>query len=223
MGRGASQEFDHTKEPPTLTMAEEIDPAQQEAYVQELVGLDLREEWDSDSDGEDDTEHDSAASDPPAAGSSASSEPSSSSPSEPASKKYRSGRNRPVFVKTKPPKRGEIGYEMYVPDHFTMAELESDFCATWEYVFEHRVTWYARKMEDHLQELINGIPFGMVLHRHVGCGARTCVADGMPGYLARVGVCAYKLCDWEWEGNKLISVTGINKTGDKRTKAYILH
>ena len=56
MGRGASQEFDHTEEPPALTMTEEIsgDPTVQAACLQEIVDLDLREAWDSDSDSDSD-------------------------------------------------------------------------------------------------------------------------------------------------------------------------
>ena len=105
-----------------------------------------------------------------------------------------------------------------------MGELEDLFCAEWEYVFHHRMTWYARKVEDYLQKLIDPLAFGLELHRVVGAGARTSEADGMPGYLARVGVATYKLCDWQWDeldGDRLVSVTGINKAGDRYTVAYI--
>ena len=94
-----------------------------------------------------------------------------------------------------------------------------------QYVFEHRVTYYARAVEDNLQILIDPLPFGIELHRHVGYGARFCQADGKPGYLARVGVTVYKLrsASMEWSGNRLVSVEGVSRCGKIFTRAYIWH
>ena len=94
-----------------------------------------------------------------------------------------------------------------------------------EYVFEHRVTYYARAVEDYLQKLIYPLPFGLELHRRVGYGVRTSKEDGIPGYLARVGITTYKLCShsMEWDGDILVSVIGANRRGDVLTRAYVCH
>ena len=241
-----------------------VDPASLALYLQELAAVDLRNEWERESDdkdhdastsespaagssskGKEPKDNDASTSESPAAGSSSASKRkesedhdastsecpaagSSSSKSKPKRRRTNKHKtyvgNRPPFVKHKPPRPGEVGYDTFVPEFFTVSELKDGFCAQWEYVFYHRMTWYARKLEDYLQEVIDPLPFGFELHRVVGAGARTCVADGMPGYLARIGVCTYKLVDWEWDeldGDRLVSVTGINKAGDKRTVAYV--
>ena len=134
-------------------------------------------------------------------------------------------KNRPPLIKNKPPQRGSPEWETFVPEFFTMGEAEELFSAEWQYVFEHRVTFYVRAVEDDLQTLIDPLPFGIELHRRVGYGARFSPADGMPGYIARVGVTTYKLCSdsMEWSGNKLVSVQGVSRCGKIFTRAYVWH
>ena len=194
------------------------DPASLAQYLADLEALDLRNEWERESD---DDDHDAPTSECPAAGSSS----SKRNPKRRRTKKHKTYvGNRPPFIKNKPPRPDEVGYDTFVPEFFTHGELQDGFCAEWEYVFYHRMTGYARKVEDYLQKLIDPLAFGLELHRVVGAGARTCVADGMPGYLARIGICTYKLVHWEWDelhSDRLVSVTGTNKAGDKHTVAYV--
>ena len=43
----------------------------------------------------------------------------------------------------------------------------------------------------------------------------------MPGYLVRIGLTFYKLCELEWDGDTLESVTGVNRKGNVFTKACV--
>ena len=150
-------------------------------------------------------------------------------PKSPRTNKHKRKRkvtkNRAPFIKNKPPEPGSPESETFVPEYFSMSEVEDLFSAEWQYVFEHRVTYYVRAVEDSLQTLIDPLPFGIELHRHVGCGSRFSQADGKPGYLARVGVTAYKLRSesMEWSGNRLVSVEGVSRCGKIFTRAYVWH
>ena len=45
----------------------------------------------------------------------------------------------------------------------------------------------------------------------------------MSGYVVRICLTTYKLCELEWDGDTLISVMGVNQKGDVFTKAYVWH
>ena len=132
------------------------DPAALVRYLKELAAVDLRDEWEREGDDED---NDDSTSESPAAGSSSKvkepedndastseSPAAGSSSSKGKPKKRRTNKhkthvgNRPPFIKNRPPKPGEVGYETFVPEYFTMGELEDGFCTQWEYVFHHRMT-----------------------------------------------------------------------------------
>ena len=151
----------------SMNQTEDFDesPAALAQYLKELADVDLRGEWGCESDDESGIEdNDTSTSQLPSAGSSSwkrkqpednedsTSEPlaaGSSSSCKRRPKRCRTNKhkthvgNRPPFIKNRPPKRGEVGYDTFVPEYFTMGELEDLFFAKWEYVFHHRMTWYA--------------------------------------------------------------------------------
>ena len=135
--------------------SEDIDASEdaQSTYLEALAAIDLRDEWDSDDDDESGTEDDSTTSKSPAAGPSSSCRPSKKARTN-KHKTSKPPRNRAPFIKNEPPKPGDPGCETFVPEYFTMGELEDQFSATWEYVFDHRMTWYARHVEDYVQKLM---------------------------------------------------------------------
>ena len=56
-------------------------------------------------------------------------------------------------------KRRATEVATFVPEHFTMTELEDRFSAMWQYVFECRVTQYGRHVEDYLQKMVDSLVF----------------------------------------------------------------
>ena len=95
-------------------------------YLRDLATIDLRDVMDSSTDDEPGADDEATASDVPVAG--------------PSSKKPRTNKrkikNRAPFIKNKPPKPGSADYASFVPEYFTMRELENQFSAVLEYVFE---------------------------------------------------------------------------------------
>ena len=86
--------------------------------------------------------------------------------------------NRPHFTKNDPSKCKEPGW---VPETFTVTELNKGFSGNYDIAFMARVWLYAKCTEDDMQELIDPLPPGLKIHRLAGAGARTSPGDGLPG------------------------------------------